>query len=129
MQELKDSLIRQTEQAIDVLRKDKQRLENELALIEPQLEEARAMLQLIKTGVAPSANGKVRRAQTSRGDVEAMLEEMPNRFTTHDFAEAMEISRGAAANWLARYEKSGALTRIMMGRGSQPSVWEKNAGN
>jgi hypothetical protein len=45
VQDLKADLIQRIEQTIDVLRKDEERFKTQLAEIEPQLEEARAMLQ------------------------------------------------------------------------------------
>jgi hypothetical protein len=99
---LKASLIHQTEQAIDGLRKRREMLEPELAEIAHELEEARNMLQLLKNGTV-SVPQKPKRTLLNETDAREVLEFLDREFTTHDYAEAAEITRGAAANWCKRF--------------------------
>lgn len=121
---LKESLIQQTEQAVNGLRKRRETLEMELAEIESEEKEAREMLQFLKNGSMPQP-GKQKRKQINRGYALEVLDAMDNEFTTYEFAETLEISNDAAANWAKRFMDEGELTRKILGRGSQPSVWVK----
>jgi chaperonin cofactor prefoldin len=47
VEDLKADLVRQVEQRVDLLRKEEERLTEQLAEIEPKLEEARVMLQYL----------------------------------------------------------------------------------
>jgi hypothetical protein len=88
VEDLKADLIRQVEQRVDLLRKEEERLTEQLAEIEPKLEEARIMLQLIKTGKAdkPKQASK-RRAMVKREDAVEALKLFTESFTSKDYAE------------------------------------------
>jgi hypothetical protein len=122
---LKASLIHQTERAIDGLRKRRAELEPELELIDRELEEGREMLQLLKTG-AINVPQRQPKKQINASYALEVLDALDSEFTTHDYAEAAEITKNAAANWCKRFMDEGLLTRKVLGRGSQPSIWVKN---
>lgn len=121
---LKASLIHQTERAIDGLRKRRAELEPELQVIDRELEEAREMLQLLKTGTVNVPQQKKKQIKASYAL--EVLDALDSEFSTHEFAEAADITNGAGANWCKRYMDEGRLTRKLLGRGNQPSVWVKN---
>lgn len=123
---LKASLIHQTERAIDGLRERRATIEPELEQIDRELQEAREMLQLLKTGAVNVPQQK-RRAQINESYASEVLNILDSEFTTHDFAEAADISNSAAAAWLKRFTDNNLLTRKLLGRGKQPSIWVKNA--
>lgn len=122
---LKASLIHQTERAIDGLRKRRDEIEPELELIDREINEAREMLQLLKTGTI-SVPQKHQRKLINAFYALEVLDALDAEFTTHEFAEAAEVTKGAAANWCKRFMDEGRLMRKVLGRGSQPSIWVKN---
>jgi hypothetical protein len=122
---LKASLIHQTERAIDGLRKRRAELEPELEHIDRELQEGREMLQLLKTGEI-SVPQKQAKKQINASYALEVLDALDSEFTTHDYAEAAEISKPAASAWCKRYMEEGRLTRKVLGRGNQPSIWVKN---
>jgi response regulator of citrate/malate metabolism len=122
---LKASLIHQTERAIDGLRKRRDDIEPELAEINREIDEARELLQLLKTG-AVSMPIKQKKKPINESYAREVLDALDSEFTTHDFAEAAEISNSAASVWLKRFMGSNLLTRKLLGRGKQPSIWVKN---
>src|SRR4051812_41180907 len=99
---LKASLIHQTERAIDGLRKRRAELEPELERIDRELEEGREMLQLLKTGEI-SVPQKQPKRQINASYALEVLDALDDEFTTHDYAEAAEISIKAAAVWCKRF--------------------------
>jgi DNA-binding transcriptional ArsR family regulator len=126
--DLKADLIRQIETTIDVLRKDQERLKTQLAEIEPQLEEARAMLQLVKTGNAPKIKGK-RRSPIKREDAVETLKFLPEEgFTYKDFQEVLEISSSAAQRWLVIFEEDELIYKLreseMTANGRTATIWK-----
>lgn len=121
---LKASLIRQTEQAIDDLRKRRDIIEPELAEVNREIDEARELLQLLRTGMI-TVPAKQKKKQINESYALEALDALDSEFTTHDFAEAAEISINAAANWLKRFMDEGLLIRKLLGRGKQPSIWVK----
>jgi chromosome segregation ATPase len=123
---LKASLIHQTERAIDGLCKRRAGLEPELEQLDREIDEARELLQLLKTGMVNVPQRK-RRAQINASYALEVLEALDSEFTTHEFAEAAEISNKAAALWLRRFMDDNLVTRKLLGRGKQPSIWVKNA--
>lgn len=125
---LKDSLIQQTEQALDGLRKRNQEMRERLTQGETEEQEAREMLYFLKNGSAPplpSKNGAKTRQLLNYDDALAGLDAMPTQFTTHEFADCLGVSRGAANQWGKRFVKEGKLKRLTIGRGPNPSKWEK----
>lgn len=120
---LKESLIQQTEQAVDGLRKRRETVELELQIINSEEKEAREMLQFLKNGSQVLSGS--RQKQITKAYALEVLDAMDNEFTTHEFAETLEVSNGSAANWGRRFMDEGILTRKVLGRGSQPSIWEK----
>jgi DNA-binding transcriptional ArsR family regulator len=126
--DLKADLIRQIETTIDVLRKDQERLKTQLAEIEPQLEEARAMLQLVKTGNAPKSKSK-RRSPIKREDAVETLKLLPEEgFTYKDFQEVLEISSSAAQRWLVIFEEDELIYKLreseMTANGRTATIWK-----
>lgn len=121
---LKESLIQQTEQAVNSLRKRRETVELELEEINSEEKEAREMLQFLKSG-STSQIQQVQRRQINQSYALEVLDAMDNEFTTHEFAETLEVTNGVAANWAKRFMDEGLLTRKLLGRGSQPSIWEK----
>jgi serine protease inhibitor len=122
---LKAHLISQTEHVIDGLRKRRAEIEPELQHIDRELNEAREMLQLLKTGAVVVPQSK--RVQINESYAREVLDALDSEFTTHDFAEAADISNSAAAAWLKRFTDNNLLSRKLLGRGKQPSIWVKNA--
>jgi hypothetical protein len=129
MDDLKASLIRQTEQAIDVLRKDQERMQAQLNEIEPKLIEARAMLRMLRmtTPESSAINGKRRRDTTSPEEARLALDEMGALITGPEFAELLDISAAAGSEWCKKFVREGLLEKVSTGSGGKRSVYRKVA--
>lgn len=100
----KDTAIQQAEQAIDSIRKRRKNLEAEIAEMEQNENEARAVLQLLKTGNAPQMrNGK--RVISSEEFLEAVGAAGVDgqEFTPGDIAELLGTSSTSMASRLKRH--------------------------
>lgn len=128
MEDLKADLIRQVEQRVDLLRKEEERLKVQLEDIEPKLEEARVMLQLIKTGKADKAQTSKRRPMTKREDAVEALKLFTDGFSYKEYAEVLDINPSAAQRWLAIFEEEGLILKVreseMSGNGRTPTIWK-----
>lgn len=121
---LKESLIQQTEQAVDGLRKRRMTLERDLEIARVEEEEARTMLALLKNGRAPvrEDNRKLLRLD----DVLAILSELPEEFMSSDMAEALDSTGPTANQWCKRLVKTGHAEMVRQGTsGSSPSIFRK----
>jgi hypothetical protein len=129
MDDLKASLIRQTEQAIDVLRKDQERMQAQLNEIEPKLTEARAMLRMLRmtTPESVAINGKRRRDTTSPEEARLALDEMGTLITGPEFGELLDISPAAGSEWCKKFVREGLLEKVSTGSGGKRSVYRKVA--
>jgi len=127
MEDLKASLIRQTEQVIDVLRKDQERLQVQLNEIEPKLAEARAMLRMLHTTTLPSSanNGASRQSRVSPEEARLALGELGTRIVAADLAELLDITNPAASEWCKKFVKEGLLEVVHRGYGGQRSIYKK----
>lgn len=99
----KDDMIATTEQAINSKRKRRKQLETEIATLEAEENEARAILQLLKTGTAPAMrNGK--RVVTKEEFLEACEAAGANGgvFTPGDVSELLGMAGGAVAGRLKK---------------------------
>lgn len=93
----KETMIQQAEAAINSKRERKAQLEDELSTIDTEMEEARAILQLLRTGKV-STNGK--RRLNSHGDYMAAIDSFEDTFTKNDVAELMGLTTEAAGQKL-----------------------------
>jgi DNA-binding transcriptional ArsR family regulator len=127
VQDLKADLIQRIEQTIDVLRKDEERFKTQLAEIEPQLEEARAMLRLIKTGKAEAQMSK-RRPMTKREDAVEALKLFTDEFSYKEYAEVLDLNPSAAQRWLSIFEEEGLIFKFrdpeMTTNGRTATIWK-----
>lgn len=129
MEDLKADLVRQVEQRVDLLRKEEERLTEQLAEIEPKLEEARIMLQLIKTGKAdkPKQASK-RRTMVKREDAVEALKLFTESFTSKDYADVLDMNTAAAQRWLNIFEEDGLIFKLqdseMTTNGRRPTIWK-----
>jgi DNA gyrase/topoisomerase IV subunit A len=129
VEDLKADLVRQVEQRVDLLRKEEERLTEQLAEIEPKLEEARVMLQLIKTGKAdkPKQASK-RRTMVKREDAVEALKLFTESFTSKDYAEVLDMNTAAAQRWLNIFEEDGLIFKVqdseMTTNGRRPTIWK-----
>jgi CRP-like cAMP-binding protein len=129
VEDLKADLIRQVEQRVDLLRKEEERLTEQLAEIEPKLEEARIMLQLIKTGKAdkPKQSSK-RRTMVKREDAVEALKLFSESFTSKDYAEVLDMNTAAATRWLNTFEEDGLIFKVqdseITTNGRRPTIWK-----
>jgi hypothetical protein len=127
VEDLKLDLIRQVEQRVDLLRKEEERLNTQLAEIEPQLEEARAMLQLIKTGKAHTPAPK-RRTMTKREDAEEALKLLTGEFSSAEYAELLDMNMASAGRWLNMFEANGLIYKVrdsqITTNGRIPTIWK-----
>lgn len=99
----KETMIAQTEQAIDTKRKKRKELEEEVEQLETDEAEARAFLQFLKTGTAPAMrNGK--RVVSKEEFLEAVEAAGVNgqEFTPGDIAELVGAPASALAGRLKR---------------------------
>jgi uncharacterized protein (DUF3084 family) len=113
----KDGMIAQTEQAINAKRKRRRELEEEIQTLEQEENEARAILQLLKTGSAPAMrNGK--RIVSKEEFTEAVEAAGANgaEFTPGDIAELLGDAAGAIAGRLKRTAGTGELV-VMVSAG------------
>lgn len=131
MEDLRPSLILKTEQTIDLLRKDKERLELQLAEIEPRLEEARAILHMLKAEAIPlpSNRQKPKRKMTNRSDVlEALKLFQDEEFTSADLASVLEITKSAAGQQLRSLLRDGLVIvlkeSVLTPEGRSATLWK-----
>ena len=126
---LRDSLIQQTEQAIDGLRKREQVLNTDLQQVQHELSEARAMLQLIKTGKAQNGDKPSRstRQRLNQDEVLDIIADLPDTFTSVQLSDALGVVREQATLWGNRMVKAGILTVVYQGkvRDPRPTEWAK----
>lgn len=104
----KDQAITNAEQAIDAKRKRRKALEEELLEIEQEESEARAVLQLLKTGNAPTMrNGK--RVVSKEEFLEAIeaAGDSGQEFSPGDVAELVGAAAGPIAGRLKRAAGEG----------------------
>lgn len=119
----KDEAIANAERAIDSKRKRRKQLEVEIAELEQEENEARAVLQLLKTGTAPAMrNGK--RLISKEELLEAIEAAGVNgqEFTPGDVAELVGMTGGAMAGRLKKLAGTGeTVTMIAAGGPGVPS--------
>jgi response regulator of citrate/malate metabolism len=120
---LKESLIHQTEQAVDSLRKRRASLEAELEVIAVEEREARDMLQFLKVGKPPVQN-KDRHTEDS---VLQVIESLSETFDNREFAYALGISKTTATSWGKRMVDAGVLSYEYKSsvRDTKPTVYRK----
>lgn len=125
---LKESLIQQTENAVDNLRKRRQTVELELEVINSEEREAREMLQFLKNGRPMSDNKTSGRKLLRWDDIFAILPEMSEEFTSREFADALGCSTNAAQLWLNKLIASEHLVKIKQGGSGVLSLYRKTEG-
>lgn len=120
----KDTAIQQAEQAIDSIRKRRRNLEAEIAEMEQNENEARAVLQLLKTGNAPTTrNGK--RVVSKEEFLEAVGAAGVNgqEFTPGDIAE---LTGAPASGFAGRLKKAaGQGEHVVMVAAGGPGIPSK----
>lgn len=120
---LRETLVQQTEKHINDLRENERvliqrqdELQNKLEELGGQIEEARSMLQLIKTGKMPVAeNGQRTLKRIPREDIIAILPELPQPFGTREMAEALDMNKATGQGWIKRLLDEGVLTDVTEG--------------
>lgn len=121
---LRESLLRQTEQAVDEVRKRRVDLEAELQVVQAEEDEAREMLRLLKNGALPP--DKKEKPKLRQEDVLAILPDMPMEFKASDLAEVLDCTQAAASAWCKVLVKTGNLmVKVPGGPGSKPTVFRK----
>lgn len=100
----KDSMIQQAEQAIDTKRKKRKQLQEDIELLESEENEARAILQLLKTGSAPQMR-RGKRVVSKEELLEAISAAGVDgqEFSPGDLAELLSAPASSLAGRLKRY--------------------------
>lgn len=110
----KDDAIASAEQAINAKRKRRQQLQSEIAELEVEESEARAVLQLLKNGSAPKMRGG-KRIVDRKEFVEALeaAGHGDTVFTPGDVAELLGLNSTSTAGRLKRMAGQGDLIEMV----------------
>lgn len=113
----KDNMIATTEQAINAKRSKRKQLQEEIELLEAEENEARAILQLLKTGTAPAMrNGKRVVSKEEFGEAIQAAGVNGQEFTPGDLAELLGVPAAPLAGRLKRYAGEGQMV-VMVAAG------------
>lgn len=110
----KENMIHEAEVAINSKRERRAQLEDELSTIDTEMEEARAILQLLRTGKVTPQNDHKRNVTTVEEyqDAFRVLGENGKTFVAADLAELLNITKNAAYAAVARFVENDFLIKI-----------------
>lgn len=115
----KETAIAEAERVINVKRARRTDLEQELAEVQSEEDEARAVLQLLRTGKVTTSTSK--RSMTSveeYRDAFRILGEDGEEFGAGDLAKLLGITKNAAYAAVARFTKDGFIIKLSERNGS-----------
>jgi Fic family protein len=108
----KDRMVQEAERAIDSARKRRMELQDELAEVQGTEDEARAILQLLKSGKVVTADYGASKSMRSHEDyLEAIrvLIEDKGDFDAEELANLMEVTKGAATQKMKTLREEGFI--------------------